>query len=82
MCVCGEGGGGHVSTRPDLDGVLRTEGRSHGPDDVEPGEGAGGEEGAGQHHKIPLSHLQAGFSHGHPEGIWKTNNTNTTEAVT
>lgn len=54
---------------PDLDGVLRTEGRSHGPDDVEPGEGAGGEEGAGQHHKVPLNHLQAGLSHGDPEGV-------------
>lgn len=40
---------------------------SQSPDNVESGEGAGGEEGAGQDDKIPLNHLHTGFAHGHPE---------------
>ena len=40
---------------------------SQSPDDVESGERAGGEEGAGQDHDVALNHLQAGLPHGHPE---------------
>lgn len=40
---------------------------SQSPDDVESGERAGGEEGAGQDDHVPLNHLQAGFHHGHPQ---------------
>lgn len=40
---------------------------SQSPDDVESGERARGEEGAGQDRNIALNHLQAGLPHGHPE---------------
>ena len=40
---------------------------SQSPDNVESGEGAGGEEGAGQDDEIPFNHLHTGFPHGYPE---------------
>ena len=58
VCLCWES---------HLCGGFRAGEGSQSPDDVESGQRAGGEEGAGQHHEIPLNHLQAGLPHGHPE---------------
>lgn len=40
---------------------------SQGPDNVESGERAGGEKGAGHDNEIPSNHLQIGFPHGYSE---------------
>lgn len=51
----------------DLYGSIWAGEGSQSPNYIESGERAGGEEGARQHHRIPLHYLQTGFSHGHPE---------------
>lgn len=58
--------------RSDLYWSLWAGGRCQGPDDVQPGQWAGGEEGAGQHHRLSLHCLHTGLSHSHPESSCTT----------
>lgn len=64
--------------RADLYWSVWAGGGRQGPDDVEPGQGAGGEEGAGQHHRLPLHCLHTGFSHCHPQSSCTAEQTHTT----